>query len=151
MADRSDNLKAVAVEWWRGDGTQPAFDEVFEILNHDRQRVPLLIEALASTAPSGALSYIGVEALRLVLDSGLSPSELFLILTGAYANYLESLDNLSGAPFSASQLAWLLDDGATNRWASPGQTSIDGDGLRFAPDQTPWQAELKRRYPKQSL
>jgi len=163
----ADNLEATAAAWWQGDGSEDAFDEVFEVLNDDHQQVPRLIAALAAAAPPGALQYIGtsvvedlafqvddgdlsgIEALRLVLDSGLSPSQLFLVLTGAYAVNLHSLDDLRGVPLSPAQTSWLLDDRAPNRWADSGQTVIDGDGLTFVPGQTAWQAELARRSPSQ--
>lgn len=162
----------MAAVWWQGttgaddEEYEVADDEVFEIVHRDRDRVPSLIAALAATAPPGALSYIGtsvvedltfeveqgdlagVEALRLVLESELSPEELFVVLSGAWAHLLEPLDRLRGTPFSPSQLAWLFDSLAPNRSPNVGQTIIDGDGLRFLPEQTPWQAELALRYPQ---
>jgi hypothetical protein len=157
------NLESVAAAWWRGDGTEDALDEVFDILNYDRERVPQLVAALAAAAPSGGLQYIGTsivedlafqvedgelsgaEALRLVVDSGLSRSQLFSVLTGAYAVNLRALDDLRGVALSTAQASWLLNDRAPNRWANSGQTVTDGDGLKFVAGQTAWQAELARR------
>jgi hypothetical protein len=161
-------LARIARAWWRGDGTTPAFDAIDDIVSRDHALVPQLIAALMSTAPPDALPYIGTsvvedlsfevedgrltgeEALRLIVDSGGSPSELFSVFTGAYAHALDRLDALRGAPFSPVQTSWLLDDDAPNRWAQSGQTILDGDGLAFIPQQTRWQAELANRFPDSS-
>lgn len=159
----SEDLDALAAAWWEGDGTMPAYERVDEILTYEHDSVPPLIAALARTAPSGALPYIGTsvvedlgfqveegelsgdEALSLVLASGLSPSQLFSVFAGAYASYLILLAELKGAPFSETQTAWLLDDTSPQRWAQSGQTLLRGDGFEFVPGQTLWQNELERR------
>jgi hypothetical protein len=157
------DLRTLAAAWWVSDGTTPSYDQVDDIVRSDHELLPSLIAALAATAPTGALEYIGTtvvedlaimvregdladtEAIRLMLASQLTPAQLFSVLSGAYADLLLTLDGLCGTPLSSHQVDWLLDEHAPNRRPREGQTIVDGDDLRFVPGQTPWQEHLQRQ------
>lgn len=109
MADQ--DFEAIAREWWGGDGTQDAFDEVWRIQEFDRELVPALLRALVDTVPrEQSIAYIGTSVLEslmmepdplsasrvaeLVKAAGLSPEQIALILTGMYPHYRDHLEPL---------------------------------------------------------
>jgi hypothetical protein len=109
MVDR--DLETIAREWWNGDGTQDAFDEVWRIQEFDHERVPALLRALVDgVPPDRSIAYIGTSVLEdlmmepdplsaarvaeLVNEAGLTREQIVLILTGMYPHYRVHLEPL---------------------------------------------------------
>jgi len=159
LHDRS--LVQLASDWWtiqsgdhsvHDDFIDGADDEVNQLIDDGSEEVPALIGALASIAPDGALSYIGVailEDLAMAADfngrvdttidmlvlAGLDRPIAYEILAGPYPDFLERwrVRDRFGEVFTAVQLDALYDwNGRRNR-----RLVMSGDGFRLA-DISPW-------------
>jgi hypothetical protein len=145
-----DEFADLAAAWWlRGFD---AADEVDRITREQQDQLPSLIRSLASGAPDGALSYVGISILEDVSDlvhdegrddpsmdvliaAGLPPAEMLEILSGPYRHYVDRwgirerlATTFSPAQFDASE-DW---DGRRDR-----RLMMDGDGVRLV-DPSPW-------------
>jgi len=146
----SDDFAELAAAWWRRD--VDAADEVDRLTTEDRQNLPTLIRALATCAPDGALSYIGVtimedlaelaegrgsddKAMDVLIAADLAPAQTLEILSGPYPQYLAKWrvrDRFAGT-FSSAQFDALEDwSGRHNR-----RLMIDGNGVQLV-DYVPW-------------
>lgn len=119
---------------WLSDGSDEAFDRVWEITHEHHELVPALIRAMITTAPRGRLPFIGTSIIEdlfndaqdrgqtdasvdLLLAAQLSTDHLFAILSGIYPEILLEMDaehRLAGH-LSAQQIAWLLNPDALGR------------------------------------
>lgn len=140
---------SLARRWWLHD--LDAWDEVEEILDA-AEAVPALIRSLATTAPPGALSYIGVAVLESIamqadfdgrpdtaiddlLAADLDAPTVFEILAGPYPDFLErwQVRRRFADRFTAAQLEVLYDwGGRVNR-----RVVLDGEGSRLL-EQSEW-------------
>lgn len=162
---KPEDLDELTREWWASDGGDDAFDRVLEIGWEEHETLPALIGALVRSSPSGGESYIGItivedlyyDALKaetglegpldLLLAAHLGRAAVFGVLSGVYPDVLEGLEVRTRLAnlLSAGQIDWLLDGKAPNRWAQVGITLVDGDSLRFDPNEIEWQRLLQRR------
>jgi hypothetical protein len=135
MADR--DLETIAREWWAGDGTQDAFNEVSNIGWNQHDRVPALIRAMLDTAkeapPGTSIAYIGTSLIEslltepypippaqvfaLIRAAEVTHEELLGVLRGVYPEMLVTYDmsGLLGDVLTQEEIAWLTDRSAPGR------------------------------------
>jgi hypothetical protein len=143
------DAESLAHRWWLHD--LDAWDEVEEILDA-AESVPALIRSLATTAPPGALSYIGVAVLETIamhadldgrpdtaiddlLAADLDGPTVFEILAGPYPDFLErwQVRRRFADRFTAAQLEALSNWGARVNQ----RLVLDGEGTRLL-EQSEW-------------
>ncbi len=135
MAER--DLETIAREWWAGDGSQDAFDEVWDIQQYERERVPALIRAMLDTAkeaqPSKSIADVGTSLIESLLTepdpvppaqvfafiraAEVTHDELLGVLSGVYPEMLVMYDltGLFGDVLTRGEIAWLTDRSASGR------------------------------------
>ena len=140
----------LAADCWRkgGDG----WEEVDRLEREEPESLPVLIRALATSAPDGALSYIGVQiledlaelaeeegrddtAIDVLIAAQLTPADTFEILAGPYPHYLDrwGVRERFSSTFTPSQLDALLDWGGR----SGRRLVMEGAGFRLT-DESTW-------------
>jgi len=145
-----DGFAGLAAAWWLRNLN--AADEVDRITREQQDQLPSLIRSLASGAPVGALSYIGITILEdlsdfahdeghddpsidVLIAADLPPAQTLEILSGPYRHYLDrwGVRERLATTFSSAQFDALEDwDGRRDR-----RLMMDGEGVRLV-DSSPW-------------